>query len=113
MRIIRKVGSIGLPLVVVLRDGLGAVDLSTATGVTLTMTNKATGVKKVDAASCSFSTATSGATKGQVSFAPGSSDFNTAGTYWLEFKVTWSNGKPDYWPADDDTYIVLVLKSTL
>jgi len=113
MTIRRKINSIGLPLVVTLRDGAGAVDLSTASTVKITITNKATGTKKVDLASCSFSTVTSGATKGQVSFAPGSSDFNTAGTYYVEFKVTWANGKSDYWPADESVYITLILEPTL
>jgi hypothetical protein len=83
--------------VLMYRDSSGANTPRDLTGlsVTFTMTNAATGVAKVSNAAATIVTAASGI----VSYDFQAADVDTAGIYWVTFKVTES--------AETDTYPVL------
>lgn len=88
-------------LVATLKDAAGAViDLTAATAVTFTMRNSSDGTVKVNAAAGTF---VGTRTSGQVSYAWGTTDTNTVGTYQAKFTVTWSDGTTTSFPTDTST----------
>lgn len=45
---------------------------------------------------------------GQVSYTPSSGDVDTAGRYFVQFRVTWGDGSVDFFP-DQGNFAVLVI----
>lgn len=94
----------------ILRDRSGRVDLSTASSVTLYVTDSA-GALKIDGGSCTIVTPQTGDDLGKVRYAPVVANVDTAGVFNAEFKVTWSDGKNDKFP--DDRYTIVRITDDL
>ena len=75
------------------------VDLTTATGARLYMRDLAQDTLKLNNAAMSV---VSPATNGTVRYEWVAGDTDTVGVYALEVVVTWSSGKTQKFPADDD-----------
>ncbi len=88
--------------VVVLKDNFGEpseaiVDLTTATSAVFNMTLQGGGPVKVNRGSATIG---SPATSGQVTYAWGTADTTSVGTYDAEIEITWSDGKAETFPND-------------
>ena len=89
-------------------------DLTNANQALITLTNKATGVIKVNRQTCSIDTPR---TNGSVTF--GSPAWNplhvdTSGTYLVDVEVTYTDGSKSTWPSDPDhDYGVIVIRDDL
>lgn len=106
-----KEGDRGIPFTATLKDNTGAVvDLTGAT-VTFVMSLFRRGAPvtppKVNAAA----TIVSPPTLGQVKYTSGATDLDTVGTYFVEWKVTFSGGLPQRFPGDG--YNVVAVRPNL
>jgi len=72
------------------------VDLTSAT-VTFTMRNRSTGTVKVNAGSCTVTSASAG----EVEYRWGSTDLNTVGVYDGEFQITFGDASILTLPANE------------
>jgi len=79
-----------------------AIDLTTATGVTVHMAPKYGGAAGVfDDVACTVITASTGI----VQFAWPAASTADAGDYWLRWTVTWPGGVEQTWPASGGIHV--------
>jgi hypothetical protein len=89
--------------VVALKDNYGeateaAVDLTDATAAVFNMRSQGGTALKVDRGSCEISETPA---TGEVTYAWGTIDTNTVGTFDAEIEITWSDGKAETFPNND------------
>jgi hypothetical protein len=97
-----KQGDLRPQFVVVLKDNIGeetedVVDLTTATSAVFNMVPEGGGAVKINRGSATID---SPPTNGQVTYAWGTADTNTVGTFNAEIEVLWADGKPETFPND-------------
>lgn len=85
-------------LTAVLSDQVGAVDLSTADSVKLIMKHESG--TPVVIGTCAVASPQTGGNVGKVTYDWTASDTATAGSYDLEFQVTWNVGDVETFPND-------------
>jgi hypothetical protein len=90
----RKRTDTGYPITATLKANGVAVDLTGST-VYITLRNRQTGDKKVNASVC----AVTSAVNGQVSYSPVDADVDTAGVYDVEFKQQRPGGTIIHYPS--------------
>lgn len=100
-----KTGDLYPPLIATLTDSAGVVNLTTATSVTLRMTNRI-GANVIDDAVCTVTNAASG----EVQYDWRAGDTDAAGIYYCEFHVTFAGVMPTTFP-NDSYHIVEILPS--
>lgn len=98
MKFETKVGAIGKPLVVRLKDGNGYYPLDGCT-VTFSMAKRGSSTNIVDDGACTIASPQTGDNIGKVTYAWGANDLNAKGTYDGDFKVFGLDGKPTGFPS--------------
>lgn len=89
-----------------LTDANGAVNLTTASGVTFDMRLVADGTLKVDAGTATIVDAAAG----KVAYPWATNDTNTVGVFQGKFTVTWADAKKTMFPTSktpEDNYITI------
>lgn len=87
-----KTGDTHPPITATLTDSAGAVDLTTADSVRFVMKSGATVVE----GACTVTNAVAG----EVEYDWAAGDTDVAGTYEVEFEVTWNVGEIETFPND-------------
>lgn len=100
-----KEGDVGIPFTATLRDNTGAVANLTGASVIFVMALPNT-IPKVNAAATIVDPLL-----GTVRYTSGATDLNTVGTYFVEWKVTFTGGLPQRFPADG--YDVVAVRANL
>ena len=95
--------------VAVLKDDFGEpteaiVDLTTATAAVFNMRESVSGTVKITRGSATISNPVGG----EVTYAWGTADTNTAGEFQAEIEITWGDGKPETFPNNDYWTISIV-----
>lgn len=86
--------------VAILKDNYGesneaAVDLTTATGMVFNMKQVGGSAVKISRGNGTITNAAAG----EVTYAWGTADTDTAGTYNAEVEIAWADGKPETFPG--------------
>lgn len=96
-----SVGETGAVTIAVKSNG-SAVDLTNLASATLKAEDVTTGTVKHNVSFTSSDV--SSATGGLIAWAPAAGDMDTAGTYWAQLTITWSDGSVDRYPNNGRVY---------
>lgn len=108
----RKQYSTQYAIIVYAKDDDGAIDLSTCTAATFKMKTEA-GTVVTLTGTTAYSTASSGTTKGKITFSPSTLDMTTAGKFYFEIQLDFPSSKTVTVPAAPDAYGILIIESVI